>query len=86
MDNDHNVLLQVTTIMIPVEVGWAVTVQWTAGDILCRIFAFFRIFGHYLSSFILVCISIDRLVRLYTGKHRSYNQYTVDTLVIINIQ
>ncbi|XP_064098698.1 adipokinetic hormone/corazonin-related peptide receptor variant I-like isoform X1 [Macrobrachium nipponense] len=46
--------------MIPVEVGWAATVQWMAGDTFCRVFAFFRIFGHYLSSFILVCISIDR--------------------------
>nr|XP_045619618.1 adipokinetic hormone/corazonin-related peptide receptor variant I-like isoform X1 [Procambarus clarkii] len=52
--------LIVTTVMIPVEVGWAATVQWVAGDATCRIFSFFRIFGHYLSSFILVCISIDR--------------------------
>lgn len=52
--------LIVTVVMIPVEVGWAATVQWTAGDTSCRIFSFFRIFGHYLSSFILVCISIDR--------------------------
>ncbi|XP_076055760.1 adipokinetic hormone/corazonin-related peptide receptor variant I-like isoform X2 [Oratosquilla oratoria] len=52
--------LQVTAVMIPVEVGWAATVEWTAGDGLCRLFAFFRIFGHYLSSFVLVCISIDR--------------------------
>ncbi|XP_063592171.1 adipokinetic hormone/corazonin-related peptide receptor variant I-like [Penaeus indicus] len=52
--------LIVTTIMIPVEVGWSATVQWMAGDTFCRVFAFFRIFGHYLSSFILVCISIDR--------------------------
>ncbi|CAL4059319.1 unnamed protein product, partial [Meganyctiphanes norvegica] len=52
--------LIVTVVMIPVEVGWAATVQWTAGDTSCRVFSFFRIFGHYLSSFILVCISIDR--------------------------
>nr|AVA26880.1 red pigment concentrating hormone receptor [Carcinus maenas] len=52
--------LIVTTVMMPVEVGWAAMVQWLAGDALCRVFSFFRIFGHYLSSFILVCISIDR--------------------------
>nr|WGZ76268.1 gonadotropin-releasing hormone receptor-like [Scylla serrata] len=51
--------LIVTTVMLPVEVGWAAMVQWLAGDALCRLFSFFRIFGHYLSSFILVCISID---------------------------
>nr|XP_053640873.1 adipokinetic hormone/corazonin-related peptide receptor variant I-like [Cherax quadricarinatus] len=52
--------LIVTMVMIPVEVGRAATVQWLAGDTSCRFFSFFRIFGHYLSSFILVCISIDR--------------------------
>ncbi|XP_035730524.1 gonadotropin-releasing hormone receptor-like isoform X2 [Vespa mandarinia] len=31
-----------------------------AGDAMCRIMAFFRVFGLYLSSFILVCISMDR--------------------------
>ena len=59
-DGDHDTLWQVTVIMIPEEIAWAATVQWVAGDALCRLFSFFRIFGHYLSSFILVCISIDR--------------------------
>lgn len=50
----------VTFIMLPQEVAWHVTVAWTAGDIACRIFMFFRVFGFYLSSFILVIISLDR--------------------------
>ncbi|XP_066599951.1 adipokinetic hormone/corazonin-related peptide receptor variant I-like isoform X2 [Prorops nasuta] len=49
-----------TFLMMPLEIGWAITVSWTAGDAMCRIMAFFRIFGLYLSSFILVCISVDR--------------------------
>ncbi|XP_072389103.1 adipokinetic hormone/corazonin-related peptide receptor variant I [Diabrotica undecimpunctata] len=52
--------LLVTFLMMPLEIGWAATVQWLAGDAMCRIMMFFRIFGLYLSSFILVCISIDR--------------------------
>jgi hypothetical protein len=35
-----------------------------AGDALCRILSFFRIFGLFLSSNILICISIDRSVLL----------------------
>ncbi|XP_057341367.1 adipokinetic hormone/corazonin-related peptide receptor variant I-like [Microplitis mediator] len=52
--------LLVTLLMMPLEIGWAATVSWRAGDLMCRIMAFFRVFGIYLSSFVLVCISIDR--------------------------
>ncbi|XP_050503980.1 adipokinetic hormone/corazonin-related peptide receptor variant I [Diabrotica virgifera virgifera] len=52
--------LMVTLLIMPLEIGWNVTVQWLAGDALCRIMMFFRTFGLYLSSFILVCIGIDR--------------------------
>nr|QER78787.1 adipokinetic hormone receptor isoform 1 [Bombus lantschouensis]QGN75353.1 adipokinetic hormone receptor isoform 1 [Bombus lantschouensis] len=52
--------LLVTFLMMPLEISWAITVSWKAGDAMCRIMAFFRMFGLYLSSFILVCISMDR--------------------------
>ncbi|XP_031345961.1 gonadotropin-releasing hormone II receptor-like isoform X2 [Photinus pyralis] len=52
--------LLVTFLMMPLEIGWSATVSWKAGDVVCRIMAFFRMFGLYLSSFILVCISMDR--------------------------
>ncbi|XP_063982512.1 adipokinetic hormone/corazonin-related peptide receptor variant I isoform X2 [Diachasmimorpha longicaudata] len=52
--------LMVAVLMMPLEIGWAITVSWRAGDSMCRIMAFFRIFGIYLSSFILICISVDR--------------------------
>lgn len=51
---------QVTFLMMPLEIAWAATVSWEAGDAMCRIMAFFRTFGLYLSSFIIICISIDR--------------------------
>ena len=52
--------LLVTFLYMPTEIGWAATVMWIAGDITCRFFAFFRIFGLFLSSNILICISLDR--------------------------
>ena len=52
--------------MMPLEIGWAATVMWTAGDVLCRVFAFFKIFGLFLSGNILICISLDRWVSLRT--------------------
>ncbi|XP_053696963.1 adipokinetic hormone/corazonin-related peptide receptor variant I isoform X2 [Sabethes cyaneus] len=52
--------LLVTFLMMPLEIAWAFTVRWLAGDCMCRLMAFFRTFGLYLSSFVLVCISMDR--------------------------
>lgn len=52
--------LCVTFLNMPMEIAWKATVFWRAGDAMCRIMAFFRIFGLYLSSFILICISVDR--------------------------
>lgn len=52
--------LLVTFLMMPLEIGWSYTVSWKAGDSMCRLMSFLRTFGLYLSSFVLVCISIDR--------------------------
>ncbi|XP_055880540.1 adipokinetic hormone/corazonin-related peptide receptor variant I-like isoform X2 [Biomphalaria glabrata] len=52
--------LIVTFIMLPLEIAWHSTVAWMAGDAACRFFMFFRAMGFYLSSCILVSISLDR--------------------------
>uniref|UniRef100_A0A8D8L7K1 Gonadotropin-releasing hormone II receptor n=1 Tax=Cacopsylla melanoneura TaxID=428564 RepID=A0A8D8L7K1_9HEMI len=52
--------LIVTFLMMPLEIVWNWHVQWVFGDVWCRITAFFRIFGLFLSGFILICISVDR--------------------------
>jgi gonadotropin-releasing hormone receptor len=52
--------LIVTFIMIPLEVGWRITGSWNAGDFACRLLQAMRAFGPYLSSMVLVCISLDR--------------------------
>lgn len=50
----------VCLIMLPTEVGWRITLKWLAFDAGCRIFQFFRVFGLYASSMVLIVISIDR--------------------------
>ena len=52
--------LIVTFVMLPIETGWHLTVEWKAGDVGCRLLMFCRAFGFYLSSFVLVTISVDR--------------------------
>ncbi|XP_032514540.1 adipokinetic hormone/corazonin-related peptide receptor variant I-like [Danaus plexippus] len=50
----------VTCGVIPLEIGWKYTNAWLVGNLLCKILLVMRAFGLYLSSNVLVCISIDR--------------------------
>ena len=52
--------LIVALIVMPLEIAWHVTVSWEASDLSCRLLMFFRAFGFYLASFILIAISFDR--------------------------
>ena len=52
--------LFVSLVMIPTEIAWHWTVAWRAGDVMCRVMMFFRTFGVYLGSFILIAMSVDR--------------------------
>lgn len=52
--------LFVCFVVIPIEVFWRLTVQWYGGDLVCRILQFLRAFGLYLSSMVIICISMDR--------------------------
>lgn len=52
--------LFVTLVLVPTEIVLAATVQWYAGDLMCRILSFCKVFGIYLSSYVMICISLDR--------------------------
>ena len=54
-------LFQVILLQVPLEIAWNITVSWRADDITCRVMVFFRIIGYYLSGFIMMVISLDRL-------------------------
>jgi gonadotropin-releasing hormone receptor len=52
--------LIVTLITIPIEVGWKWSIDWNAGNTACKLFTFMRPIGIYLSSFLVISLSIDR--------------------------
>jgi hypothetical protein len=56
--------LIVTFFLMPLEIFWRITIQWIGGESLCKICQFFRAFGLYLSSNILICISLDRFIAI----------------------
>ena len=39
---------------------WRLVRFWLAGSLACKLFAFLRAFGFYLSSMVLVVVSLDR--------------------------
>ncbi|MBN3299995.1 GNRR2 protein, partial [Amia calva] len=49
-----------TFIVMPLDAVWNVTVQWYAGDALCKLLCFLKLFAMHSSAFILVVISLDR--------------------------
>ncbi|KAH8251379.1 hypothetical protein KR032_010244 [Drosophila birchii] len=66
--------LMVTFLLMPMEIVWAWTVQWLANDLMCRLMSFFRVFGLYLSSNVMICISLDRYYAILKPLQRSYNR------------
>lgn len=52
--------LFVTLVMVTLEIGLAASVQWYAGDFMCRVMSFCKVFGIYLSGYVIICISLDR--------------------------
>ena len=51
---------QVILIGIPLEIAWTSTVSWWADWLTCKVMVSLRIFGYFLSGYILMAISMDR--------------------------
>ena len=56
--------LFVTFILIPSEVVWRLCRFWLAGNAACKLFSFLRAFGFYLSSMVLIVVSLDRYIAI----------------------
>ncbi|XP_006819806.1 adipokinetic hormone/corazonin-related peptide receptor variant I-like, partial [Saccoglossus kowalevskii] len=52
--------LLVAILVMPTEAIWQITVKWYAGDAMCKLLSFLKVFPLYLSSNILVSMSLDR--------------------------
>lgn len=70
--------LLVAVVVMPLDAGWNVTVQWYAGDLACRALMFLKLLAMYASAFVTVVISLDRqaaiLRPLAIARARRHNQ------------
>ena len=51
-------------VVIPLEIGWAISVEWYAGNIGCKLLMFIRALAFYLSSMLLVSLTLDRFLAI----------------------
>ncbi|XP_063281903.1 gonadotropin-releasing hormone receptor [Pelobates fuscus] len=51
-----------TLVVMPLDGAWNLTVQWHAGDVLCKVLSFLKLFTMYAAAFIVVVISLDRCI------------------------
>lgn len=52
--------LVMTFVVMPLDAIWNVTVQWYAGDAMCKLLCFLKLFAMHSAAFILVVVSLDR--------------------------
>uniref|UniRef100_UPI0037E76826 gonadotropin-releasing hormone II receptor-like n=1 Tax=Semicossyphus pulcher TaxID=241346 RepID=UPI0037E76826 len=52
--------LVMTFVVMPLDAVWNITVQWYAGDIMCKLLTFLKLFAMHSAAFILVVVSLDR--------------------------
>lgn len=66
--------LFVTFACLTTESVWTYTVEWVAGNFLCKLIKFLQMFSLYLSTFILVLIGVDRFTAVRYPMKRSNTQ------------
>ena len=65
------------------EVAWQSTIQWLAGNFMCKIVKFMQVFGLYLSTYITVIISLDRCMAILDPMSRNKAPKRVRSMIIV---
>ncbi|KAH3839112.1 gonadotropin-releasing hormone receptor-like [Dreissena polymorpha] len=76
--------LLVTFFCMGAEAIWAATVQWYAGDFMCKIVKFMQIFAINLSTYITVVISLDRCFVIMDPISRHKAPRRVKIMIIVS--
>ncbi|XP_035826854.1 gonadotropin-releasing hormone receptor isoform X2 [Aplysia californica] len=74
--------LLVTFFCIAGEAAWTVTVQWLAGNVMCKFVKYMQVFALYLSTYITVAISLDRCVAILDPMRRNGAAQRVRTMIV----
>ncbi|XP_071110295.1 gonadotropin-releasing hormone receptor-like isoform X1 [Haliotis cracherodii] len=75
--------LFVTFFCIAGEAVWAATVQWYAGNVMCKFVKYMQVFGLYLSTYITVAIGLDRCVAILDPMRRNGATVRVRVMILL---
>uniref|UniRef100_X1YZA9 G-protein coupled receptors family 1 profile domain-containing protein n=1 Tax=Capitella teleta TaxID=283909 RepID=X1YZA9_CAPTE len=75
--------LLVTFFCIVSEAVWASTIQWFAGNFMCKLVKFLQVFGLYLSTYIIVIIALDRCLAILDPMSRNRAPRRVRTMITV---
>jgi len=75
--------LMVTFFCDMTEAIWASTLQWYAGEFMCKLVKFLQVFGLYLSTYIIVIISIDRCMAILDPLRRNLASKRVRLMILV---
>ena len=62
---------------------WASTIQWYAGTVMCKLLKFLQVFGLYLSTYIIVIISLDRCYAILDPMSRNKAPKRVRIMIVV---
>ena len=74
--------LIVTFFAIVSDAIWTSTVQWFGGNFMCKLIKFLQVFGLYLSTYIIVIISLDRCLAILDPMSRNKAPRRVRVMVV----
>ncbi|XP_053317759.1 gonadotropin-releasing hormone receptor [Spea bombifrons] len=78
-----------TLVIMPLDGAWNLTIQWHAGNVLCKVLSFFKLFSMYAAAFIVVVISLDRCIAvtlpLSMKKNSSLGKYMLCLVWILSM-
>uniref|UniRef100_A0A914CUE8 G-protein coupled receptors family 1 profile domain-containing protein n=2 Tax=Acrobeloides nanus TaxID=290746 RepID=A0A914CUE8_9BILA len=63
--------LLVLFIYVPSRACWLLSYDWRGGDFLCKVVKFLHTFAFQISSNVIVCIALDRLLSVISSSHHS---------------
>lgn len=63
--------LMVSFFNILMDIIWSATVEWLAGNAMCKIMKYLTVFGLHLSTYITVSIALDRCFAILSPMSRS---------------
>ncbi len=73
--------LLVMFVYVPGQFGWALSIQWRAGDLACKLFKFLAVLAFQSSSFAIMCLATERALTIRKGIQAAWRKSPVKWMI-----